>query len=76
MKPISKETLKFLLELHQNEVTEHAIYLNLAKFVKKEDDKQILLNISREELAHAKILEKYTNIKLKPQKFKVFRYFM
>lgn len=76
MKPISKETIKFLLELQQNEITEHAIYLNLAKFVKKEDDKQILINIGKEELAHAKILEKYTNKKLKPQKFKVFIYFI
>lgn len=76
MKPISKETLKFLLELQQNEITEHAIYLNLAKFVKKEDDKQILINIGREEFAHAKILEKYTNKKLKPQKFKVFKFFI
>ena len=48
MKPISKETIKFLLELQQNEITEHAIYLNLAKFVKKEDDKQILINIGGE----------------------------
>ena len=76
MKPISKETIKFLLELQQNEITEHAMYLNLAKFVKKEDDKQILINIGKEELAHAKILEKYTNKKLKPQKFKVFIYFI
>ena len=76
MKPISKETIKFLLELQQNEITEHAIYLNLAKFVKKEDDKQILINIGGEEFTHAKILEKYTNKKLKPQKFKVFIYFI
>ena len=76
MKPISKETIKFLLELQQNEITEHAIYLNLAKFVKKEDDKQILINIGGEEFTHAKILEKYTNKKLRPQKFKVFKYFI
>ena len=73
---ISKETLKFLLELQQNEVTEHAVYLNLAKFVKKEDDKNVLISIGKEEYAHAKILEKYTQKKLKPQKFKVFKFFI
>ena len=71
---ISKETLKFLLELQQNEVTEHAVYLNLAKFVKKEDDKNVLISIGKEEYAHAKILEKYTKKKLKPQKIKVFKF--
>ena len=55
---ISKETLKILISMQQNEVTEHAVYLNLAKFVKKEDDKNILIKIAREEYAHAKVLEK------------------
>lgn len=32
---ISKSTMKLLLEMQQNEVTEHAVYLNLVKFVKK-----------------------------------------
>ncbi|PCG20510.1 VIT1/CCC1 transporter family protein [Brachyspira sp. G79] len=75
-KNISKETLKLLLEMQQNEVTEHAVYLNLAKFVKKEDDKKVLIRIAKEEYAHAKILEKYTNKKLKPNKFKVLKFFV
>lgn len=75
-KNISKETLKLLLEMQQNEVTEHAVYLNLAKFVKKEDDKKVLIRIAKEEYAHSKILEKYTNKKLKPNKFKVFKFFI
>ena len=73
---ISKETIKFLLELQQNEVTEHSVYLNLARFVKKEDDRNILISIAKEEYAHAKILEKYTGKKLKPQKFKVIKFFI
>lgn len=73
---ISKSTMKLLLEMQQNEVTEHAVYLNLVKFVKKEDDKKILENIAREEYAHSKILEKYTNKKLKPEKFKVLKFFI
>ena len=73
---ISKETLKILISMQQNEVTEHAVYLNLAKFVKKEDDKNILIKIAREEYAHAKVLEKYTGKKLKPQKLKVLKFFI
>lgn len=73
---ISKETIKFLLKMQQNEITEYVVYLNLAKFVKKEYDKNILKNIAKEEYAHSKILEKYTNKKLKPQKLKVFKFFI
>lgn len=73
---ISKSTLKFLLEMQQNEITEYAVYLNLAKFVKKEDDKKVLINIAREEYAHSQILEKYTNKKLNPQKLKVIKFFI
>ena len=73
---ISKNTMKLLLEMQQNEVTEHAVYLNLVKFVKKEDDRKVLENIAKEEYAHSKILEKYTNKKLKPQRLKVLKYFI
>ena len=73
---ISKKTLKFLLNMQQNEINEYHVYLNLTKFVKKEDDKKVLMDIAKEELIHSKTLEKYTNKKLKPQKFKVFKFFI
>ncbi|WP_288520878.1 VIT1/CCC1 transporter family protein [uncultured Brachyspira sp.] len=73
---ISDKTLKFLLNMQQNEINEHHVYLNLVKFVKKEDDKKVLTDIANEELIHAKTLEKYTNKKLKPQKLKVFKFFI
>ena len=73
---ISDKTLKFLLNMQQNEINEHHVYLNLVKFVKKEDDKKVLTDIANEELIHAKTLEKYTNKKLKPQKLKVLKFFI
>ena len=66
---ISDKTLKFLLNMQQNEINEHHVYLNLVKFVKKEDDKKVLTDIANEELIHAKTLEKYTN---KTSKIKSF----
>ena len=72
---ISEETKKAMLKLQQNEITEHAIYMNLAKRVKKQSDKELLERIGREEKMHSKIWEKYTNKKLKPQKFKVYFYY-
>ena len=73
---ISEKTLKFLLNMQQNEINEYYVYLNLTKFVKKEDDKKVLMDIAKEELIHSKTLEKYTNKKLKPQKLKVFKFFI
>lgn len=73
---ISEKTLKFLLNMQQNEINEYHVYLNLTKFVKKEDDKKVLMDIAKEELMHSKTLEKYTHKNLKPQKLKVFKFFI
>lgn len=71
---LSDSTRQMILELQQNEVTEQAIYLNLAKRVKKQSEKEILQRIGNEEGVHSNIWSKYTNKKLAPQKFKVFIY--
>lgn len=71
---LSEETKGIILKLQQNEITEEAIYLNLAKSVKKQSEKEILQRIGKEEGVHSKIWGKYTDKKLKPQKFKVFLY--
>ncbi|NLW41443.1 MAG: rubrerythrin family protein [Tissierellia bacterium] len=71
---ISEESLKAILKLQQNEVTEQAIYMNLAKRVKKQSDREMLERIGREEGMHSKLWSKYTKRELKPQKLKVFIY--
>lgn len=67
-KTLSPDTLKILETLQQNEVNEAEIYATIAKFVKKEDDKNVLLRISEEENKHAAIWSKYTNKMPKIQK--------
>ena len=52
---LSKETRKVLLVMQKNEVTEHLIYIRLARRVKDKEDSDILLRIADEELRHAKI---------------------
>jgi VIT1/CCC1 family predicted Fe2+/Mn2+ transporter len=73
-KAISEETKQFILKLQQNEVTDRAIYLNLAKREKKQSEKETLQRIAEEEGVHCEIWEKYTNKKLTPQKLKVWLY--
>lgn len=67
-KELSKETLKILESLQQNEVNEAQIYATIAGFIKNEKDKETLLRISAEEQKHAEIWAGYTNKKLKVQK--------
>ncbi|WP_058485281.1 VIT1/CCC1 transporter family protein [Defluviitalea phaphyphila] len=69
---ISKETKKTILKLQQSEVTEQAIYFNLARRVKNKSEREILQRIGREEGVHSEIWSKYTNKKLTPNRFKVF----
>ena len=74
MQTISKKSLALIEKMQQNEITESAIYANIAKFAKGDENKATLLRLSEEELAHCAIWTKYSNKTLKPQKLKVFWY--
>ena len=74
MNSVSKQSMDIIRKMQQNEVNESCIYANIAKFAKGEENKATLLRLSQEEQAHAAIWEKYSEIKPKPQKLKVFWY--
>lgn len=74
VKELSKKALSIIKKMQQNEITESEIYKRIAKFAKGENNKKALLRLSSEEKAHYEIWEKYTNTKMKPEKFKVFKY--
>jgi vacuolar iron transporter family protein len=57
-----------------NEITEHAIYLNLARSQKDEANRKILEQIADEEKAHYGYWKQFTNEEVKPNRFKVFCY--
>ncbi len=68
-----KKLREKLLEFQKNEITEHFVYLKLAK-IAKGDNKKVLERIARDEKAHYEIWKKYTDTEVKPDKFKVFLY--
>ena len=74
MKTISDKSLAVIKKMQQSEITESAIYAEIAKFVKGEDNKKTLERLSQEERAHADIWKQYTGLDMKPQKGKVFKY--
>lgn len=74
IKKISEKALAIIKKMQQNEITESVIYEEIARFTKNEENKEVLMRLSHEEKAHYEIWEKYTDIKMKPQKIKVFKY--
>ena len=73
-KDISEKSLAIIKKMQQNEITESAIYEAIAMFAKGQENKDVLLCLSKEEKAHYEIWNQYTGQKLKPQKLKVFWY--
>lgn len=74
MQEISKRAMKIIRKMQQSELTESFIYEAIAKFAKGEENKKTLLRLAAEEKAHYEIWKKYTNIEMKPEKGKLFKY--
>ncbi len=73
-KQLSKQALSIIKVMQQNELTESVIYEKIAKFAKGEDNKKTLLRLSGEERAHYNVWKNYTDVEMKPQRAKVFKY--
>ncbi len=64
---------KKLLKYQKNEITEHLVYLNLAK-ISKGQNAAILKKIAEDELLHYHQFREYTGQDVRPDKLKVFFY--
>lgn len=73
-KKLSKQAVAIMEKMQQNELTESAIYTRIAKFAKGEENKQVLMRLAREEMAHYEIWKSYTGTRMKPQKWKVLKF--
>lgn len=71
---MNSSTLKKVKLLQQGEITENAIYINIAKNIKDDENRKTLLRIAGEELKHYKLWRKYTKEEIKPAKRKVTFY--
>ena len=71
---LSAKVRKIAQTMQQNELTESAIYTEIARFAKGEENKETLLRLAREEKAHYEIWKQYTGMEMKPEKGKVFKY--
>jgi len=73
---LDEETKRLILASQKNEVTEHIIYEKLAESTKDSQNREVLQRISNEELAHYNFWKQYTNRDVRPDKLKVWMYFL
>ena len=67
---------KAILTAQKNEITEHLIYFKLSKSIKDPNNKKVLKDISNDELRHYHFWKNITNKDVKPNRFKVWRYYL
>ncbi|MEA1925489.1 MAG: VIT1/CCC1 transporter family protein [Candidatus Altiarchaeota archaeon] len=71
-----RETRKTILTAQGNEITEYHIYRKLAASMKEEGNKKILEKIADDELRHYNFWKKYTKREVKPNKLKIWWYYL
>lgn len=75
-KMLDTETVKTILTAQRNEITEHFIYEKLSQSTKDPHNKDALKRISNDELKHYNFWKKYTHKDAKPDKLKIWKYFL
>lgn len=73
-KELSSKAIAIIKKMQQSELNESVIYQEISKFAKGEKNKKTLLRLAKEERNHYEIWNKYTQIDMKPQKLKIFKY--
>jgi len=67
---------KMFLFQQKNEITEYHIYAKLAKSIKSEDNKKIILKISKDELLHYNFLKRHNGADVAPDKLRIWWYLL
>jgi VIT1/CCC1 family predicted Fe2+/Mn2+ transporter len=74
--PNTKNTVKRVRAAQKGEITEHLIYRKLSKSVKNARNRDILLQISNDEMRHHDLWKDYTRSAEKPNWIKVWAYYL
>lgn len=72
----NEDTLRRLRAFQKSEITEHYVYLKLARKVKSPENHQVLERIAGDELAHYRTWLKYTQKEIRPNMLKVWVYYL
>ncbi len=74
-KPLSPETRKQLLIAQRSEITEHYLYLRLAKAVKNTANAEVLRKIGNDELLHYNTWKLYTGRDVAPSNWHIRKFY-
>lgn len=72
---LTSKDLKKFIRFQRNEYTESIVYDRLASIEKKTSNSKVLRMISAEEKAHYYTLKKYTNTEVKPNRWRIAKYY-
>lgn len=73
---LTPEQREAILAAQKNEITEYHIYTKLSASIKDQHNKEVLAEIADEELAHYKFWQRITRQDMKPDRWKVWLYFI
>lgn len=65
-----------ILMAQKNEITEYHIYTKLSASIKDQHNREVLAEIANEELAHYRFWQRITQQNIKPNRWKVWLYFI
>lgn len=71
---LSPDVLAKIIIAQRNEVTEALVYKKIIRFVKDEQNKEVIRQIAEQEIYHARTWQSYTGQDVKPNRFKVWFY--
>lgn len=71
---LSTELRQALLRAQKTEITEHHVYLNLARRIRDDHNRQVVEEIGQDEKRHYEIWKEYTGKDVKPNGFRVWFY--
>ncbi len=73
--PLSRDLVGLILDFQRNEITEHHVYLRLAR-LQRGENRELLEEIGRDELEHYEFWRRYTGVDVKPSRLKVLLYLL
>jgi VIT1/CCC1 family predicted Fe2+/Mn2+ transporter len=73
---LDPKTLRAVLKVQENELTEHHIYRRLAKRVVAAENRKVLEAIAEDELRHSRQWQEYTGRRVSPNRIKVGLYLL
>jgi len=74
MRSLSEKTRNQIINMQVNEITEYYVYQHIARRIKDQANKKIIIKIANQEKGHFELWKAYTGVSSKPKKGRIFFY--